>query len=143
MDASNPKVISQGPSVCIFKKDDTQEVLASWLFLKFLTTSVEFQASFSIASGYVPVIKSVLTNEAYQKFLNSADGGNNIAALSAKVCLDQESYYFTSPAFAGSSKAREEVGLLLTKILSNTASDVDKLINDSFAAAVNNCEFFS
>ena len=143
MDANNPKVISQGPSVTIFKKDDIQEVLASWLFVKFLTTSVDFQAEFSMASGYVPVIKSVQENEAYAEFIADADGAANIAALSAKVCLEQEKYYFTSPAFAGSSKAREEVGLLLTKILANDASDVDKLINDSFKEAVNNCEFFS
>jgi ABC-type glycerol-3-phosphate transport system substrate-binding protein len=59
LNAENPKVISQGPSICIFKKDNPQEVIASWLFVKFLTTSVEFQAEFSMASGYVPVIKSV------------------------------------------------------------------------------------
>jgi multiple sugar transport system substrate-binding protein len=144
MDASNPKVISQGPSVCIFKKDDVQEVYASWLFVKFLTTSVEFQAEFSMASGYVPVLKSVAQNEAYAAFLKGADGGDNVAALSAKVCVEQADYYFTSPAFAGSSKAREEVGLLLTKILSNAAEGgLDKLVDDSFADAVNNCKFFS
>ena len=57
VNASNKKVISQGPSVCIFKKDNPQEVVASWLFVKYLTTTVEFQAEFSMASGYVPVIK--------------------------------------------------------------------------------------
>ena len=31
-------MISQGPSVCIFNKDDPQEVLASWLFAQFLLT---------------------------------------------------------------------------------------------------------
>mgnify|MGYP002519367456 CR=1 FL=1 len=144
-DAENrPAVISQGPSVCIFKKEDTQEVIASWLFVKFLTTSVEFQAEFSMASGYVPVLKSVQTNPAYADFLAKADGGAQIAALSAKVCVEQEAYYFTSPAFAGSSKAREEVGLLLTKLLSNAAEGgLDKLVDESFATAVDNCKFFS
>ncbi|MBO7666359.1 MAG: extracellular solute-binding protein, partial [Clostridia bacterium] len=63
--ADNQKIISQGPSICIFKKDNPQEVLASWLFLKYLITSVEFQAEFSMASGYVPVIKSVSENPTY------------------------------------------------------------------------------
>ena len=70
-----------------------------------------------MVSGYVPVLKSVLNNKSYADFLNSANGGDKIAALSAKVCLEQEQSYYTSPAFTGSSKARDEVGLLLTKIL--------------------------
>ena len=32
----NPQMISQGPSVCIFNKEDPQEVLASWLFAQYL-----------------------------------------------------------------------------------------------------------
>ena len=44
VNAENPKVISQGPSLCIFKDANPQEVIASWLFVKFLTTTVEFQA---------------------------------------------------------------------------------------------------
>ena len=39
VDASNAKVISQGPSLCIFQKDNAQEVVASWLFAKYLTTN--------------------------------------------------------------------------------------------------------
>ena len=70
----NGKVISQGPSVCIFKKDDSQEVIASWLFVKFLTTSVDFQAEFSIASGYVPVLKSVSQTPAYKAAVEKANG---------------------------------------------------------------------
>ena len=143
MNENNKKVISQGPSLCIFKKDNPQEVIASWLFMKFLTTHIELQARFSMESGYVPAIKSVSENSAYAAWLNNANGGDNIAALSAKQCLAQADYYFTSPAFAGSSTARTEVGKLLTKILSNDAADVDALINSSFSEAVETCKFFS
>ena len=58
VDPADPKVISQGPSVCIFKKGDVQQVLASWLFIKYLITNVDFQAKFSIASGNAPVLRS-------------------------------------------------------------------------------------
>ncbi len=109
VDASNAKVISQGPSLCIFKKSNAQEVAASWLFVKYLTTTVEFQAEFSMASGYVPVIKSVANNEVYADFVAGADGGDNVAALAAKVCLEQVDAYYTSPAFPGSSEARSRV----------------------------------
>ena len=35
-DPEHPQMISQGPSVCIFNKEDPQEVLASWLFVQYL-----------------------------------------------------------------------------------------------------------
>ena len=144
MNQNNPKVISQGPSLCIFQKDNPLEVVASWLFVKFMTTNVKFQASFSMASGYVPAIQSVLDNETYQKyFIELADGYDNIAALSAKVCLSQVNAYYTSPAFNGSSKARDQVGLIMTSVLVGQAdsdSDLNKLINRAFADAIANCE---
>ena len=141
---TNKKVISQGPSLCIFKKanQNPQEVVASWLFVKYLTTTVEFQADFSMTSGYVPVIKSVSDNTEYKKFIDGANGGTNIAALSAKVCLEQEEAYYTSPAFDGSSKARDQVGALLAKCLSaNDGGDVDAMIKKAFEDAIEECEY--
>ena len=137
----NRKVISQGPSVCIFKKANEQEVIASWLFVKYLTTSVDFQAEFSMASGYVPVIKSVAQNEAYAAFIAQADGGDFVSALSAKVCLEQEDAYYTSPAFNGSSAARDEVSGLLTRCLTiPDGADVDAEIEKAFEEAIAKCE---
>ena len=142
VDANNAKVISQGPSLCIFQKDNPQEVIASWLFVKYLTTTVEFQAEFAMASGYVPVLKSVGENPVYAEYIANADGGNYIAALSAKVCLEQEHAYYTSPAFNGSSAARDQVGALLTKCLPMTG-DVDGQIATAFEDAVAECEYNS
>ncbi len=142
VDANNPKVISQGPSLCIFQKENPQEVIASWLFVKYLTTTVEFQAEFSMASGYVPVLKSVAENPVYADFLAKADGGNYISALSAKICLEQADAYYTSPAFNGSSTARDQVGSLLCKCLTADAGgDLDKMINDAFKDAIDECEY--
>ena len=141
VDASNPKVISQGPSICIFQKENPQEVVASWLFLKYLTTTVEFQAEFSIASGYVPVLKSVGEHPVYAQHIANADGGNNISALSAKVCLEQANAYYTSPAFNGSSTARDEVGTLMSKCLTLPTNNLDAAIADAFADAVDECEY--
>ena len=139
-----PKVISQGPSVCLFESDNIQEVYASWLFVKFLTTDVQFQAGFSMASGYVPVIKSVSENPAYKTFLANAKGDKSgIAALSAKVCLEQADAYYVSPAFKGSSKARDEVGLLMQGCFTDYQTATDKLdmIKKKFAAAIEECEY--
>jgi multiple sugar transport system substrate-binding protein len=143
VNAANPKVISQGPSVCIFQQENEQEVYASWLFVKYLTTTVEFQAEFSMVSGYVPVLKSVAKNETYAAWLDKADGGANIAALSAKVCLDQADAYYTSPAFNGSSVARDEVGKLIKDCFSAETNDVDAMIAKAFEDAVAKCEYLS
>ncbi len=143
VNAEEGKVISQGPSVCIFKKDNPQEVVASWLFVKYLTTCIEFQAEFSMASGYVPVLKSVAQAPAYAAFLAEADGGDYIAALSAKVCLEQEDYYFTSPAFNGSSEARTQVQNLLCKVFALPDANLDAEIDKAFADAIGECEYGS
>ena len=144
VDASNPKVISQGPSVCIFQQENEQEVYASWLFVKFLTSDVEFQASFSEASGYVPVLKNVNEDVYYQEFLQDASGfKSGIAAYSAKVCLEQANAYYVSPAFNGSSKARDEVGLLMQQCFSQYEKASDKLgmIKKEFDEAIEECEY--
>lgn len=138
VDKNNPKVISQGPSVCIFKKNNPKEVLASWLFVKYLTTSVEFQAKFSLASGYVPVLKSVAENPTYKAYLDKANGGSNISSLAAKVCMQQEKAYYTSPAFIGSSKARDEVGKLLQAVFTGS-----KTLQKAFEEAIDECEYFA
>ena len=140
VDANNPKVISQGPSVCIFKDANPQEVLASWLFVKYLTTNVNFQAAFADASGYVPVLKSVADHPTYAAKMAQADGFNNITYLSAKVCMEQVNAYYTSPAFNGSAKARDEVGSLIqAAFIGDASAGVDALIDKVFQDAINNC----
>ncbi len=136
-----PKVISQGPSLCIFKDDNPQEVVASWLFVKFLTSNVEFQAAFSIASGYAPVIQSVQSNETYKNWLEKANGYNNLTALSVKLALSQSNAYFVSPAFNGSSVARDQVGKLMQDALVSTDADIDAKLKSLFKAAVDECEY--
>ena len=140
VDPSKPKVISQGPSLCIFKDDNIQEVIASWLFVKYLTTNAAFQAQFSMASGYAPVIKSVQENAVYKKWLETANGVNNLQALAVKVALAQEPAYYVSPAFSGSSEARKQVGIIMQDVLVATG-DVDAVIDAKFKAAVDECKY--
>ncbi len=140
------RVISQGPSLCILKGANTtdQQVLASWLFVKFLCTNIEFQAEFSMASGYMPVIKSVTENANYKAWLEKGNGYEYLVAKCVQVGIDGRDDYFVSPAFNGSSKAREQAGALLLKCLSGEAADdaaVDKLINDAFQEALDECEY--
>ena len=142
VDPANPKVISQGPSICIFKNADTQEVLASWLFAKFLTTDVNFQASVSMNNGYAPVIQSVKNNQVYADFLASASTANS-QAYAVKVALDQADAYYVSPAFNGSSVARDQVGLLIQKCFALEGDDVDSAIAKAFQDAIAECKYQS
>ena len=137
-----PKVISQGPSLCIFKKSNPQEVLATWLFAKFLTTDVEFQARVSMNNGYAPVIKSVQENPEYAKFLADAST-KNIQAYAIKVALEQEAAYYASPAFNGSSVARDQVALLIQKCFVLPDAGLEAAIQKAFADAVAECKYQS
>ena len=141
VDPNAPKVISQGPSLCLFDSENPQEVIASWLFMKFLTTNVNFQAEFSMKSGYAPVIKSVQENAVYQGWLDKASGFNNLTALSVKLALSQSDAYFVSPAFNGSSVARDQVGILMQDALVSTDSNVDAVLKRLFEKAIDECEY--
>ena len=140
VNAENPKAISQGPSLCIFESDNKQEVIASWLFVEFLTTNPEFQAAFSMTSGYMPVIQSVDQVPAYKNFLDNADGGDHIQALAVKVGREMSNAYFVSPAFNGSSVARDKVGELMQYCFTTPATDVDAMLDEAFAKAVTECK---
>ena len=134
-----PKAISQGPSLCIFDQDNKQEVVASWLFVKFITTDAEFQASFSMASGYIPVIEKEILIEALPEYGNYLNSGKPIPTA-INVALGEKDSYFVSPAFNGSSKARDEVGKLMQTCLTTQAADIDAMILQAFKDAVKECE---
>ena len=140
VDPSNPKVISQGPSLCILNQTDSQEVAASWLFVEFLTTNAEFQAEFSMASGYVPVIKSAQNNSTFNEWLEFGNGINGLDALSVKFALSQADSYYSTPVFTGSSVARRQVGYLMVEIFSSTRTDIAKLIDEVFKRAIDECK---
>ncbi|MBO5907716.1 MAG: extracellular solute-binding protein [Clostridia bacterium] len=141
-DAYSSAVISQGPSLCVFEGSE-EEMLGSWLFIKFISTSVELQAEFSMSSGYLPVIKSVMENEIYKVFLKSADGYSGVTALAIKAALEQSSSFFVSDAFVGSATAREEVGRIVYEAmcgLTQGAESVDEMIDRLFESAIKNCK---
>ena len=148
VDTNNKKVISQGPNLCILQGNKTtdQQILASWLFVKFLCTDVVFQGSMSMMQGYMPVINSAINNQAYSEWLNNANGKENLVAAGVKLGMElaaQDGYYFVSPAFKGSSQARDEVGELLVKCLTKEAgsdAELDAYIDQFFAEAIDNCE---
>ncbi len=136
----DPKMISQGPSVCIFKNEDPQEVIASWLFIKYMITNPLYQTEVAMQNGYMPVLSRAVMEElpAYKNFVESADGakgGGYLTALAVKCGMEHEDDYFVSPAFNGSTDARKQVGLLMQAALPGNVS-VDKAFSDALKTCV-------
>lgn len=116
MDPEHPQMISQGPSVCIFNKEDPQEVLASWLFTQFLLTD-QVQIDYSSTEGYLPVTQSALNNEAYKEYL-AASGSDQKAHYSVKLdavklIMDHTEDTFVTPVFNGSASLRDAASYLV------------------------------
>lgn len=70
----SPKMISQGPSICVFNDSDPDTVLASWIFAQFLLTN-EVQITYSQTEGYVPVTTKAQSSDEYREYLENAGKG--------------------------------------------------------------------
>jgi len=141
VNANAPKAISQGPSLCVFKKRNAEEVKASWLFVKFLTTNLDFQAEFGMASGYIPVLENVTDNAVYAEELANANGYEGLPLLATKVALEQANAYYTSPAFNGSSAARDQVGQLMQFCMADPTCSNAAGIKAAFENAIYECKY--
>ena len=115
-DPEHPKMISQGPSVCIFTKENDQEVLASWLFVQYLLSN-EIQTGYAETEGYVPVTIKAQQSEQYQDYL-ARKGEDNQEHYSIKIdasqlLMDHTEDTFTTPVFNGSASLRSAAGQLI------------------------------
>lgn len=115
-DPENPRMISQGPSVCIFNKSDSQEVLASWLFVQYLLSN-EVQIAYSETEGYVPVTSKAQESEEYQDYLSRGGEDNgtyyDVKIQAAQLLLDNTDHTFVTPVFNGSTSLRNGAGQLV------------------------------
>lgn len=115
-DTGHPQMISQGPSVCIFNKENPQEVLASWLFVQYLLTD-EVQIAYSETEGYVPVTSKAQESLQYQDYLSRCGQDNekyyDIKIKAAELLLDHIAHTFVTPVFVGSASLRDASGQLI------------------------------
>ena len=122
-DTEHPQMMSQGPSICIFNKEDTGEVLASWLFAQFLLTD-EVQVAYAETEGYVPVTTKASATEAYQDYLARAGEDNSehyqVKLDATRLLLDHIDDTFTTAVFNGSTSLRDAAG----QLIESTVKDV-------------------
>lgn len=132
-DTEHPRMISQGPSLCIFNKSDSQEVLASWLFMQYLLTN-EVQIAYSETEGYVPVTLKAQQSAEYQDYLARCGEDNGahyeVKIKAAQLLLDNVEHTFVTPVFNGSASLRDAAGGLIE----NTVKSVRRgqKVNDAY-----------
>ncbi len=118
-DTEKPKMISQGPSLCVFNKGDSGEVLASWLFAQYLLTN-GIQIAYSQTEGYAPVTQKAQNSEEYLKYLAASGTDNDlhysVKIDAAKLLLESTENSFVTPVFNGSASLRNAAGQLIESI---------------------------
>ncbi len=140
-DAENPQMISQGPSVCVFNKENPQEVLASWLFAQYLLTN-DVQIAYAETEGYVPVTSRAQQSEEYLDYLSRCGEDNSahyeVKIKAAELLLENMDYTFVTPVFNGSASLRDAAGRLIEETVksvrrSQTVDDAyfEKLYEDT------------
>ncbi|MCQ2776546.1 MAG: extracellular solute-binding protein [Bacilli bacterium] len=143
--SANRHVISQGPSICFFKRAKAAEKVAAWKFYQHITNA-ENSAKFAMATGYEPVRNSSYNTPEFKGYMDegtktdegyvcSANGGNLLAV--AANCT-KESYagqYFSSDVFNGSDVARDAVGGIVANVLLGT-KDIDTAFKDALTSCL-------
>ena len=118
-DTENPQMISQGPSVCIFNKEDPQEVLASWLFMQYLLSN-EVQIAYAGTEGYVPVTVRAQESAEYQDYLSRVGEDNGtyyeVKIKASQLLLDHVEDTFVTPVFNGSASLRDAAGQMIVNV---------------------------
>ncbi len=136
-DWNDPKMISQGPSLCVFNKEDPQEVLASWLFTQFLLTN-QVQIAYSQTEGYVPVTLKAQNDPAYVDYLSRKGQDNDlyyaIKIEAAELLMANTENTFVTPVFNGSASLRNAAGQLIEDV--NLSARRGETIGEDYMASL-------
>ena len=134
-DPDNMKMISQGPSICIFNKDNPQEVLASWLFVQFMLTD-GVQLGYAETEGYLPVTLQAQQSEAYRDYLSRKGEDNDehyaVKILASELLMNHTAETFVTPVFNGSTSLRSAAGQLIENVCKSARRKQDLNIDQLF-----------
>lgn len=132
-DPENPKMISQGPSICVFNKDDPQQVLASWLFAQYMLTN-EVQIGYAGTEGYVPVTSKAQQSAEYQDYISRCGEDNDyyydVKIKASKLLMDNVENTFVTPVFNGSASLRNAAGQMIEDVTKSVRRK--KTVDDAF-----------
>jgi len=132
-DPENPQMISQGPSVCVFNKEDPQEVLASWLFAQYLLTN-EVQIAYAQTEGYVPVTMKAQESAEYLDYLSRIgqddDTYYDVKIQASQLLMAHTDDTFVTPVFNGSASLRDASGQMIESVVKSARRK--QLIDDEY-----------
>jgi len=118
-DPANPTMISQGPSMCVFNKEDPQEVLASWLFTQFMLTN-SVQIAYAQTEGYAPVTSKAQNSAEYQDYLSRSGEDNDfyypLKIQATQLLMENTDKTFVTPVFNGSTSLRNAAGQMIEEV---------------------------
>lgn len=140
-DTENPQMISQGPSVCIFNKEDPQEVMASWLFTQYLLTN-EVQIAYAETEGYVPVTSKAQEAAEYRDYLSRGGEDNatyyEVKIEATKLLLNHVEDTFVTPVFNGSTSLRSAAGQLVENTVKSArrGEEIDEIYMEKLYADI-------
>ena len=138
-DPASPKMISQGPSVCIFNKEDPQVVLASWLFTQYLISN-DVQIAYAQTEGYVPVTTKAMEAAEYQDYVSRMGEDNDlhydVKIKASKLLIDNVQHTFVTPVFNGSTSLRDAAGQLIEDVTKSVRRK--KTVDDAYLDALFN-----
>jgi len=121
--SARPEAINlqQGTDLYMFNSASAEERTAAFEYMKFLTSPAS-QLEWAVATGYMPVVESVLESDDYT---NNPD--TKVAAELASATKE----LFSLPVVENSDSAYTEIRAIMENILSNTDKDVDQLIEEA------------
>ncbi len=134
-----PKMISQGPSVCIFNKDDPQEVMASWLFTSYLLTN-SVQIAYAQTEGYLPVTSKAQESDVYTDYLSKIGIDNQmhyeVKIKASRLLMDNIENTFVTPVFNGSASLRDASGQLIENVTKSVRRNQE--VNEEYMEKLKN-----
>lgn len=113
--------LQQGTDIYMFANASAEQRTAAFEFMKYLA-SPDVQSEWALATGYMPVIDSVMNSDSYK---NASDMKVPAAIADATKKL------FSIPVEENADSAYSEMRVIMENIYANPFKDEDKIIKDS------------
>ena len=119
--------------MCVFNREDEQEVIASWLFCQYMLTN-EVQIAYSQTEGYAPVTTKAQQSAEYLDYLSRAGEDDDfyyrVKIEATKLLLDNTKNTFVTPVFNGSTSLRNAAGQLIESV--NKTVRRGQMVNEAY-----------
>ena len=115
-----PATIQQGTDVFVFESATDNQKAAAYKYLEWITNT-ENQAQWAVSTGYIPVRKTAIESDTYQK----SD------SMIAPILSEASEKLYSNPVLRGANDAYREAGTVLESILAEpNKADVDATLNN-------------